>query len=64
LARYAEQGVDDLLRDKTHKPGRAPLSAKVVAKILELACCEPPGEATHWTGRAMAKTVGVSLQSV
>ena len=28
----AEQGVDGLLRDKTRKPGRAPLSAKVVAK--------------------------------
>ena len=63
-ARYAEQGVDGLLRDKTRKPGRAPLSAKVVAKIVELTCSEPPGEATHWTGRAMAKAVGVSLRAV
>ena len=46
-ARYAEQGVDGLLRDKTRKPGRAPLSAKIVARILELTCSEPPGEATH-----------------
>jgi transposase len=53
--RYGEQGVDGLLRDKTRKPGRAPLSAKVVAKVLELTCSEPPGEVTHWTGRAMAK---------
>ena len=35
-ARYAEQGVEGLLRDKTRKPGRAPLSAKVVAKVLDL----------------------------
>jgi transposase len=63
-ARYAEQGVDGLLRDKTRKPGRAPLSAKVIARILELTCSEPPGEATHWTGRAMAKTVGVSLRAI
>jgi hypothetical protein len=63
-ARYAEQGVDGLLRDKTRKRGRAPLSAKVVAKILELTCSEPPREATHWTGRAMAKAVGVSLRAV
>jgi len=63
-ARYAEQGVDGLLRDKTRKPGRAPLSAKVVAKILELTCSEPPGEVTHWTGRAMARAVGVSLRAV
>ena len=63
-ARYAEQGVEGLLRDKTRKPGRAPLSAKVVAKVMDLTCSEPPGHATHWTGRAMAKAVGVSLRAV
>jgi len=62
--RYAEQGVDGLLRDKTRKPGRAPISPKIVAKVLELTCSEPPGQATHWTGRAMAKAVGVSLRTV
>jgi hypothetical protein len=25
---------------------------------------EPPGEATHWTGRAMAKAAGISHRSV
>jgi hypothetical protein len=25
---------------------------------------EPPGERTHWTGRAMAKAAGVSHRSV
>lgn len=63
-ARYAEQGVEGLLRDKTRKPGRAPLSAAVVAKVIDLTCSEPPGHATHWTGRAMAKAVGVSLRAV
>ena len=24
---------------------------------------DPPGEATHWTGRAMAKVAGISLRS-
>src|SRR5580704_12394352 len=62
--RYAEQGVEGLLRDKTRKPGRAPLSVRVVAKVLDLTCSEPPGDATHWTGRAMAKAVGVSLRAV
>src|ERR1700674_1381202 len=62
--RYGEQGVDGLLRDKTRKPGRTPLSAKVVAKVLELTCSEPPGEVTHWTGRAMAKAAGISLRAV
>jgi len=46
--RYAEQGVDGLLRDKTRKPGKPRLPAKTVAKVLALPCSEPPGHATHW----------------
>ncbi|ADP69611.1 Integrase catalytic region [Rhodomicrobium vannielii ATCC 17100] len=62
--RYAEKGVDGLLRDQTRKPGKPPLSAKSVAKVLALPCSEPPGNATHWTGRAVAKAAGVSLRTV
>jgi len=62
--RFAEEGVDGLLRDKTRRPGKAPLPATTVAKVLALTCAEPPGEATHWTGRAMAKAVGISLRTV
>jgi len=62
--RFAEQGMDGLLRDKTRKPGKAPLPAKIVAKVLALPCSEPPGNATHWTGRAVAKAVGISLRAV
>jgi hypothetical protein len=29
-----------------------------------MACAEPPHEATHWTGRAMAEAIGISLGSV
>ena len=62
--RFAEEGVDGLLRDKTRKPGTAPIAKAVVARIVALTCTEPPGAVTHWTGRAMAKAVGVSLTSV
>jgi len=62
--RFAEEGVDGLLRDKTRKPGKAPLSPETVARILALPCSEPPGEVTHWTGRAVAKAVGASLRAV
>ena len=62
--RYGEEGIAGLLHDKTGKPGRPPLSTGVVAKVLALTCSEPPGEATQWTGRAMAKTVGISLRAV
>jgi hypothetical protein len=63
-ARYAEAGVDALLRDKTRPPGTMPLAIATVAKVLALTCSKPPGQVTHWTGRAMAKGVGVSLRSV
>jgi len=62
--RFAEQGVDGLLRDKTRKPGKKPLPAATVAKILALPCGKPPRQATHWTGRMVAKAVGVSLRAV
>ncbi len=32
--------------------------------MLALPCSEAPGNATHWTGRAVAKAVGVSLRAV
>ena len=62
--RFAEEGVAELLRDKTRKPGRAPLPPATVAKVLALPCGEAPKAATHWTGRAVAKAVGVSLRAV
>ncbi len=62
--RYAEAGVEALLHDKTRPPGTAKLATVTVAKILALTCSEPPGQVTHWTGRAMAKAVGVSLRSI
>jgi transposase len=62
--RYAEQGVDGLLRDKTRKPGKPPLSLETVARVLALPCSNPPGSVTHWTGRAVAKAVGISLRAV
>ena len=62
--RFAEEGVDGLLRDKTRKPGRAPLAPATIAKILALPCGKPPKAATHWTGRMVAKAVGVSLSAV
>ena len=62
--RFAEEGVAGLLRDKTRPPGTPPLPAETVARVVALTCSEPPGEATHWTGRAMAKAVGISLRSV
>src|SRR5215471_4812555 len=62
--RFAEMGVDGLLRDKTRKPGKAPLAAATTARVVALTCTEPPHQATHWTGRAMAAAIGISVGSV
>ena len=45
--RYAEEGVDSLLRDKTRPPGKPPHSTSTVAEVLALTCSEPPDEVTH-----------------
>ena len=34
--RYMREGVEGLLRDKTRKPGKAPLPPATVAKVVEL----------------------------
>ncbi len=62
--RFAEEGVDGLLRDKTRKPGRLPLPAATIAKVLALPCGPAPKAATHWTGRMVAKAVNISLSAV
>jgi DNA invertase Pin-like site-specific DNA recombinase len=61
---YAEGGVERLLRDGSRKPGKTPVPLSRVAEIVALTCTEPPGEVTHWTGRAVAKAANLSLTTV
>jgi transposase len=63
-ARFATEGIAGLLRDKTRPPGAPPLPEATAERVVELTRQAPPGEATHWTGRAMAKAVGISLSAV
>ena len=63
-ARFMAEGVEGLTRDKTRKPGKPPLPTGTVQRVVDLALGPPPGEATHWTGRMLAKAAGVSLRSV
>src|SRR6187397_1020470 len=62
--RFMQEGVDGLLRDKTRPPGKAPLPAETVQRVIDLVTGPPPGETTHWTGRMLARAAGVSLRSV
>ena len=62
--RFMHEGVDGLLRDKTRPPGKPPLPAETVRRVLDLTLSEPPDETTHWTLRIMAKAVGIGASTV
>src|SRR5919199_2038090 len=62
--RFMTAGVDGLLRDKTRPSRKPPLAPEVVTRVVEMTLAPPPGEVTHWTGRAMAKVAGISHRSV
>src|SRR5215471_16256934 len=40
--RYAEVGVEGLLRDKTRKPGKTPIATQTTARVVALTCTTPP----------------------
>jgi transposase len=62
--RFAAEGFEGLLRDKT-RPSRIPKLDTAVAERVVALTMEPPlAEATHWTGVAMADAAGVSVSSV
>src|SRR3981189_1977300 len=54
-ARFMAEGVEGLTRDKTRRPGKQPLPTGTVQRVGDLALGPPPGGATHWTGRMLAK---------
>ena len=62
--RFAEEGCDGLLRDKTRPPRIPPLGADVAEHVVALTFTDPPVEATHWTGAMMAEQTGISVSSV
>ncbi|HEX5763057.1 MAG TPA: IS630 family transposase [Solirubrobacterales bacterium] len=62
--RFAEEGIDGLLRDKTRPSRIPPLGPKVAERVVALTLAAPPAEATHWTAAMMADEVGVSASSV
>ena len=53
-----------MLRDATRPLGKAPVPASKVREVVELTHAPPPGEATHWTLRAMAEQVGLAWSTV
>jgi transposase len=60
--RFGAAGV--AWRDKTRPPRIPPLDPEIAARVVSLTLAGPPADATHWTGAAMAETVGISVSSV
>jgi len=62
--RFLDAGVAGLVKDKSKKPGKAPVPEAVKAKVVELAATGRPENATHWSLRMLAKATGISARSV
>ena len=62
--RFAEEGYEGLLRDKTRPSRIPPLGLNVSERVVALTATDPPAEATHWTGAMMAEQTGISVSSV
>jgi len=58
--RFATEGVDGLLRDKTRPPGKPSVASGRVEEIVRRTLEPPPHEATHWTLRAKAAGLAAS----
>jgi transposase len=64
VRRFNERGVDGLLKQPNHKPGKAPLSQKVINRVLKVVQTQQPKDATPWSTREIAKQVGISHTKV
>jgi transposase len=56
--RFAEEGLDGLLRDKTRPSRIPPLEPDVAERVVALTLTDPVVEATHWTAAMMAARRG------
>jgi transposase len=59
INRYNTFGVEPLLKDKTRKPGKEPIS-----QTCRLVCNEKPKGETRWSCRTLAGRVGIGRTSV
>jgi len=64
INRYNQFGLGALLRDKTRKPGKPPVSVEVKNAICAVCCKEKPENATHWSLRELAKRFHIGKSTV
>ena len=63
-ARYLDDGVAGLKRDKTRPSRVPPLPRETRLKVIAKTVQESPPNATHWSRSSMAEAVGISPSSV
>ena len=63
-ARYLDEGVAGLRRDKTRPSRVPPLPRETRLKVIAKTVQETPPNATHWSRSTMAEAVGISPSSV
>jgi transposase len=64
VRRYNEGGVDALLKDKTRKPGKTPVSITLKNRLSRFVCQEKPKNGTHWSTRELSMRFGISHTAV
>jgi len=62
--RFGAEGAASLWRDKTRPARIAPLDPAIAERVVATTLAVPPAAASHWTGPAMAKAIGISVSSV
>jgi transposase len=62
--RFAQEGFEGLLHDKTRPSRIPPLAPEVAERVVALTLADPPGEVTHWTADMMAQATGISASAV
>jgi transposase len=50
--RFADEGFESLLRDKTRPSRISKLDPSIAERVIALTFATAPGETTHWTGVA------------
>lgn len=63
-ARYLDEGIAGLKRDKTRPSRVPPLPRETRLKVIAKTVQEAPPNATHWSRSLMAEAVGISPSSV
>jgi transposase len=64
VRRYNDGGIGAPVRDKTRKPGKAPISVELKNEICRMACTEKPENAARRSTRSLAKRFKVSSGAV